>query len=71
MQTLVEDIPEIKLSHWYPLSKTYTKSHSKNRALIVLKKFVCYPNNHLVPHQILSYQESTVVNPISSVSYII
>ena len=71
IQTLVEDISEITLSHWYLLSKTYKKSHSKNRTLIVLKKFACYPNNHFVPLRILSYRESTVVAPISSLSYII
>ena len=48
IQTLVEHIPEITLSHWYLLSKTYKKSHYKNRTLIVLKKFVRFPNNHLL-----------------------
>ena len=71
MQTLVEDIPEITLAHWYILSKTYKKSHSKSRTLIFMKKFVCYPNNRLVPLRILNYRESTVVAPISSLSYII
>ena len=69
IQTLVENIPEIKLSHWYLLSKTYKKSHSKTRTLIVLNKFVCYPNNCVVRLQILNYQESTVVASISSLIY--
>ena len=43
------------------LSKTYKKSHPKTPTLIVLSKFVCYPNNRLVP------RESTVVAPISLV----
>ena len=71
IQTVVEDIPEIKLSHWYLLSKVYEKSHSKNWTLIVLKKFVCYPNNCFVPLWILSYRESAVVAHISSLSYIV
>ena len=29
IQTLVENIPEIKLSHWYLLNKTCKKSHSR------------------------------------------
>ena len=66
IQTLVENIPEIKLSHWYLLSKTYKKSHLKTWTLIVLKTYVCYSNNCLVPLRILSYQESTVVTLISS-----
>ena len=49
------------------LSKTYKKSHPKTPTLIVLSKFVCYPNNRLVPLWILSYRESTVVAPISLV----
>ena len=71
IQTLVEDIPEITLSHWYLLSKTHKKSHSENWTIIVVNKFVCYSNNRLIPLQILSYWESTVVAPISSLSYII
>ena len=70
IQTLVENIPEIKLSHhWYLLSKTYKKSHSKTRTFIVLNKFVCYPNNRLVSLRILSYRESTVIAPISILIY--
>ena len=68
IQTFVEDIPEIKLAYWSLLSKTYKKSYSKTPTLIVLNKFVCYPNNCLVPHQILSYRESTVAAPISSLA---
>ena len=69
IQTLVEKIPEIKLSHWYLRSKTYIKSYSKTRTLIPLNKFVCYPNNRLVLLRILSYRESSVVAPISSLIY--
>ena len=47
IQTLVENIPEIKLSHWYPLGKTYKKSHLKTGTPLVLNKFVCYPSNRL------------------------
>ena len=71
IQTFVAYIPEIKLFHWYLLSKTYKKSHSKKWTLTVLHKFVCYPNNSLVSLQILSYRESTVVAPISSLSFIL
>ena len=52
IQTLVEDILEIKLSHL--LSKTYKKSNRKIQTLIVLNKFVYYPNNCLVRLRILS-----------------
>ena len=64
--TLVKDILEIKLSHWSLLSKTYKKSHSITRTPIASNKFVFYPNNCLVPLRILSYRESTVAVPISS-----
>ena len=49
IQALVKDIPEIKFSHWYLLSKTYKykKSHSKTRTLIV---FFFFYNN--VVHEI-------------------
>ena len=33
IQTLVKDIPEIKLSHWYLLSKTYVKNHIQKPGL--------------------------------------
>ena len=69
IQILLEDIPEFKLSHWYLLSKTYKKSHSKTRTLIVLNKFVCYPKSRLFILQILSYWESTVIASISSLIY--
>ena len=70
VQTLNEDIPEIKLSHWYLVNKSYKKSHSKTQTLIVLNKFVCSRINGLIPFQILSYWAPTLVNPISSLSYI-
>ena len=71
IQTLVKDIPEIILSHWSLLSKTYKKSHLITGPLIALNKFVFYPNNYLVPLRNLSYQESTVAAPIPSIaSYI-
>ena len=69
IQTLVEDILEIKLSHWYFLRKTYKKLHSKTRTLIVLNKFVCYPNICVLLLRISSYW-ATVVAPISSLNYI-
>ena len=59
IQTLVENIPEIKLSHWYLRSKTYKKLHSKTRTLTALNKFVCYPNNSLIPLRDSSYWDST------------
>ena len=67
IQTLVEGILEIKLSHL--LSKIYRKSHPKTQTLIVLNKFVCYPNYRLIPVWILSYWESPVVAPIPSLIY--
>ena len=57
-------------SNWYLLSKTYKNSHSKTLTFIILNRFLCYPNSHLVPLQILSYWESTVVAPISSLCYV-
>ena len=61
IQNLVEDIPKIKLIHWSLMSKTYTFNNSTS-SLIALSwtNFVFYPNNHLVPIQILSYREWTV-----------
>ena len=49
VQTLVADIPEIKLSHWYLVNKSYEKPHSETQTLIVLNKFVCSRNNRLIP----------------------
>ena len=40
IQTLFKDIPEIMLSHWSLLSKTYKKSHSITWTLTALNKFV-------------------------------
>ena len=70
IQTLVKDILEIKLSHWSLLSQTYKKSHSITWTLIALNKFVFYPNNCLVLLRILSYWESIVAAPISSLAEI-
>ena len=61
IQILVEDLPEIKLSHRSLLNKTYRNSH-----WIIPSRF--YPNNRLVSLRILSYRESTVVAPISSLA---
>ena len=58
------------LSQWYLLSKTYKKSHSKIRTLVVLNKFFYYPNDCLIRLRILSYWELTVVDPISSLIYL-
>ena len=72
IQTLVRDIPEIKLSYWSLLSKTYKKSHSITRTLnkFASSKFVFYPDNCLGSLWILSYWESTVTAtaPISSLT---
>ena len=65
IETLVKDIPEIKLSHWSLLSKT---SHMITQTLIALTRFVFYSNNCLDPFRILSYRESTVAAPISSLA---
>ena len=47
IQTLFEDIPEIKLSHWSLLSKTFRNSHLITRTLIALNKF-CVSNFKLL-----------------------
>ena len=39
IQTFVEDIPEVKLSHQSLLSKTYENSYSVTRALTILNNF--------------------------------
>ena len=43
LQALVEEIPEIKLSHWSLLNKTYRNSHSITQALIIFNKFCVLP----------------------------
>ena len=62
IQTIIKDIPKIKL---IPISlvlqsKTYKKSHSISRTLIALNKFVFYHDNCFFSLRILSYRESTV-----------
>ena len=72
LQTLAKDILEIRLSHKLPskeiylLNKTYKKLHSITWTLVAWNKSVFHPNNCLVPLWILSYRESTVAAPISS-----
>ena len=68
IKTIVKDIQEIKLYHWSLLSKTYEKSHLITWTLIALNKFVFCLNNFLVLLRILSYWESTVAAPISSLA---
>ena len=57
IQTLVNDLPEIKLSHWYPLNKTYIKNHIQKLKLSLSWTNFCYPNYRLVPLWILNYWE--------------
>ena len=40
IQTIVKDIPEIKLTHWSLLGKTYKKPHSVTQTLFALNKFI-------------------------------
>ena len=65
IETLVKGIPEIKLSHWSLLRKT---SHMITQTLIASTRFVFYSNNCLDPFRIMSYRESTVAAPISSLA---
>lgn len=65
-KTLVADILEIKLSHWYFLSKIYTFNNSKPYCLEQILCFILIIA--FVPLWIWSYQESTVVAPIFSLA---
>ena len=38
-QTVIDDIPEVKLSHWYLLSKTYRNSYLITQNLTALNNF--------------------------------
>ena len=68
-QTLSDNIPEIKFSHWSLLSKTYRNLYLITQTLIALNNFVFYRNNRLVLLQIFSYRLSIVAAPISSYSH--
>ena len=61
IKILVREIPEI-ISHWSLFSK---KPHWITWTLIVLNKFVFYPNNCLALLWILSYWELAVAATIS------
>ena len=52
----------------YPHCSLLRKIHIYNSNSPCLEHFLFYPNNRLVPLQILSYRESNVLAPISSLA---
>ena len=64
---LLKKFPKLNPTN-YLLNKTYKKSHSITWTLSALNKFMFHPNNCFALFQILSYWESTVAAPISSLS---
>ena len=62
MQTLVEDIPKIKLSHWF-LSKTYTFNTWNSHCLEQILCFILIITLSLIRWFWLSYWETTVAAP--------